>query len=157
MNDLKELLIEVGFNVKSTERKGNHVIYMKGSEEIEDIITFMGATMSSIELMNVKILKDVRNKANRIANCDAANIDRTLKASDKQIADIEYIMEKVGLENLPPDLVNIAEVRMEFPEMSLRELGEALDKPIGRSGANHRLKRISEFADKLREEYGYNP
>lgn len=154
MNDLKELLIEVGFNVKSTERKGNHVIYMKDSEEIEDIITFMGATMSSIELMNVKILKDVRNKANRIANCDAANIDRTLKASDKQIADIEYIMEKVGLENLPPDLVNIAEVRMEYPEMSLRELGEALDKPIGRSGANHRLKRISEFADKLREEYG---
>lgn len=154
MNDLKDLLIEVGFNVKSTERKGNHVIYMKDSEEIEDVITFMGATMSSIELMNVKILKDVRNKANRIANCDAANIDRTLKASDKQIADIEYIMEKVGLENLPPDLVNIAEVRMEYPEMSLRELGEALDKPIGRSGANHRLKRISEFADKLREEYG---
>jgi hypothetical protein len=103
--------------------------------------------------MNVKILKDVRNKANRIANCDAANIDRTLKASDKQIADIEYISEKVGLENLPPDLEEIAEVRLEFPEMSLRELGEALEKPIGRSGANHRLKRISEFADKLREEY----
>lgn len=155
MNDLLELLREFGFiNVKFTERKGNYVIYMKGSEDIEDLITFMGATMSSIELMNVKILKDVRNKANRIANCDAANIDRTLKASDKQIADIEYIMEKVGLENLPADLVNIAEVRMEYPEMSLRELGEALDKPIGRSGANHRLKRISEFADKLREEYG---
>jgi hypothetical protein len=153
MNDLTELLTEVGFSVKSTERKGNHVIYMKGSEEIEDIITFMGATMSSIELMNVKILKDVRNKANRIANCDAANIDRTLKASDKQIADIEYISEKVGLENLPADLAEIAEVRLEFPEMSLRELGEALEKPIGRSGANHRLKRISEFADKLREEY----
>ena len=76
--------------------------------------------------------------------------------TDKQIADIEYIMEKVGLENLPADLINIAEVRMEFPEMSLRELGEALEKPIGRSGANHRLKRISEFADKLREEYGEN-
>lgn len=156
MNDLMDVLVSLGFNVRSTERKGTFVIYLKGSEDIEDLLTFMGATMSSIELMNVKIFKDVRNKANRIANCDSANIERTLKASDKQIADIEYIMEKVGLENLPADLINIAEVRMEFPEMSLRELGEALDKPIGRSGANHRLKRISEFADKLREEYGEN-
>ena len=153
MLDLTELLSEIGFNVKSTERKGNHVIYMKDSEVIEDLITFMGATMSSIELMNVKILKDVRNKANRIANCDAANIDRTLKASDKQIADIEYIVDKIGIENMPPDLAEIAEVRLEFPEMSLKELGEELEKPLGRSGVNHRLKRISALAEQLREEY----
>ena len=153
MLDLTELLGEIGFNVKSTERKGNHVIYMKDSEVIEDLITFMGATMSSIELMNVKILKDVRNKANRIANCDAANIDRTLKASDKQIADIEYIADKIGMENMPPDLAEIAEVRLEFPEMSLKELGEELEKPLGRSGVNHRLKRISALAEQLREEY----
>ena len=153
MLDLTELLSEIGFNVKSTERKGNHVIYMKDSEVIEDLITFMGATMSSIELMNVKILKDVRNKANRIANCDAANIDRTLKASDKQIADIEYIVDKIGIENMPPDLAEIAELRLEFPEMSLKELGEELEKPLGRSGVNHRLKRISALAEQLREEY----
>lgn len=152
--DLMELLGEIGFNVKSTERKGSQVIYMKDSEGIEDLITFMGATMSSIELMNVKILKDVRNKANRIANCDAANIDRTLKASDRQIADIEYIIDKIGIENMPPDLAEIAEVRLEFPEMSLKELGEELEKPLGRSGVNHRLKRISELAEKLREENG---
>ena len=144
MLDLTELLGEIGFNVKSTERKGNHVIYMKDSEVIEDLITFMGATMSSIELMNVKILKDVRNKA---------NIDRTLKASDKQIADIEYIVDKIGMENMPPDLAEIAEVRLEFPEMSLKELGEELEKPLGRSGVNHRLKRISALAEQLREEY----
>lgn len=155
-NDLIKMLVSLGFNVKSTERRGNDVIYLKGSEEIEDIITFMGATMSSIELMNTKIYKDVRNKANRIANCDAANIERTLKASDKQVEDIEYIIDKIGLENLPDDLVNIAEVRLEFPEYSLRELGEALEKPIGRSGANHRLKRISEIAEELRKEYGDN-
>ena len=130
---------------------------MKDSEAIEDLITFMGATMSSIELMNVKILKDVRNKANRIANCDAANIDRTLKASDKQIADIEYIIEKIGMENMPPDLAEIAEVRLEFPEMSLKELGEELEKPLGRSGVNHRLKRISALADELRKEYNTDP
>lgn len=150
--DLLDLLTEVGINAKYTERKNMYVIYLKGSEAIEDLLTLMGATMSSIDLMNVKIYKDVRNKANRIANCDSANIERTLKASDKQIADIEYIADTIGLENLPADLINIAELRMEYPEMSLRELGENLDKPLGRSGANHRLKRISEIAEALREE-----
>lgn len=150
--DLLGLLTEVGINAKYTERKNMYVIYLKGSEAIEDLLTLMGATMSSIDLMNVKIYKDVRNKANRIANCDSANIERTLKASDKQIADIEYIADTIGLENLPADLINIAELRMEYPEMSLRELGENLDKPLGRSGANHRLKRISEIAEALREE-----
>ena len=150
--DLMDLLTDVGINAKYTERKNMYVIYLKGSEAIEDLLTLMGATMSSIDLMNVKIYKDVRNKANRIANCDSANIERTLKASDKQIADIEYIADTIGLENLPADLINIAELRMEYPEMSLRELGENLDKPLGRSGANHRLKRISEIAEALREE-----
>ncbi len=150
--DLLDLLMRVGINAKYTERKNMYVIYLKGSEAIEDLLTLMGATMSSIDLMNVKIYKDVRNKANRIANCDSANIERTLKASDKQIADIEYIANTIGLDSLPADLINIAELRMEYPEMSLRELGEALDKPLGRSGANHRLKRISEIAEALREE-----
>lgn len=154
--DLLNLLTEVGINAKYTERKNMYVIYLKGSEAIEDLLTLMGATMSSIDLMNVKIYKDVRNKANRIANCDSANIERTLKASDKQIADIEYIADTIGLENLPADLINIAELRMEYPEMSLRELGENLDKPLGRSGANHRLKRISEIAEALREERNEN-
>lgn len=154
--DLTKLLVSVGINAKYTERKNMYVIYLKGSEAIEDLLTLMGATMSSIDLMNVKIYKDVRNKANRIANCDSANIERTLRASDKQIADIEYISDTIGLENLPEDLINIAELRMEFPEMSLRELGEALDKPLGRSGANHRLKRISEIAEKLRAERNEN-
>ncbi len=152
--DLLELLISAGFNVKSTERKGNTVIYMKGSEDIEDLITFMGATMSSIELMNIKIYKDVRNKANRIANCDSANIERTLKASGRQIADIEYIMKTEGLDSLVPELRNMAEIRLENPDVSLKELGEMLDKPVGRSGANHRLKKLSEIAEQIREERG---
>ena len=154
VEDLRDKLISLGFNVKITDRKAAFVIYLKDSEDIEDILTFMGATMSSIDLMNVKIYKDVRNKANRIANCDAANIERTLKASDKHLSDIEYIIEKAGIDYLPADLVNIAELRLEYPEMSLRELGEELDNPIGRSGANHRLKRISDIAKELREKYG---
>ena len=150
--DLLSVIKSLGINAKFTDRKGYYIIYMKGSEDIEDFLTLLGATMSSIEMMNMKILKDIRNKANRIANCDSANIERTLNASEKQIADIEFIIDTVGIDYLPSDLINIAELRLEYPEMSLRELGEALDKPLGRSGANHRLKRISEIADKLREE-----
>ena len=149
--DLMKLLFSVGVTAKYAERKNTYVIYLKDSEAIEDLLTLMGATMSSIELMNVKIFKDVRNKANRIANCDAANIERTLRASEKQIADIEYIMETEGLDSLTPELRNMAEVRLENPDVSLKELGEMLDKPVGRSGANHRLKKLSEIADQIRE------
>ena len=149
--DLMNLLSSVGVNAKYAERKNTYVIYLKDSEAIEDLLTLMGATMSSIELMNVKIFKDVRNKANRIANCDAANIERTLRASEKQIADIEYIMETEGLDSLTTELRNMAEVRLENPDVSLKELGEMLDKPVGRSGANHRLKKLSEIAEQIRE------
>lgn len=150
--DLLALLTSVGINAKYTERKNVYVIYLKDSESIEDLLTLMGATMSSIDLMNVKIYKDVRNKANRIANCDSANIERTLKASERQIADIEYIMETEGLDNLSPELRNAAEIRLENPDVSLKELGEMLDKPVGRSGANHRLKKLSEIAERIRAE-----
>lgn len=152
MNDLLDLLVSLGINAKYTERKGTFVIYLKGSEDIEDLLTFMGASHATIDLMNVKILKDIRNKANRIANCDAANIERTLRASEKQIEDIEYIMSTEGLDSLTPELRNMAEVRLENPDVSLKELGEMLDKPVGRSGANHRLKKLSEIAEQIREE-----
>ncbi len=150
--DLMELLVSVGVNSKYAERKNTYVIYLKDSEAIEDLLTLMGATMSSIDLMNVKIYKDVRNKANRIANCDAANIERTLRASEKQIEDIEYIISTEGLDSLTPELRNMAEIRLENPDVSLKELGDMLDKPVGRSGANHRLKKLSEIAESIREE-----
>ncbi|MDE7293694.1 MAG: DNA-binding protein WhiA [Oscillospiraceae bacterium] len=152
--DLKDLLEGLGISSRYIERKGLYILYFKGSEDIEDMLTLMGATHSSIELMNVKILKDIRNKANRIANCDNANIERTLAASEKQIADIEYIMNTEGLESLTPELRNMAQVRLENPDVSLKELGEMLDKPVGRSGANHRLKKLSEIAAEIRNERG---
>ncbi|MBQ7782862.1 MAG: DNA-binding protein WhiA, partial [Oscillospiraceae bacterium] len=151
-SDMKNVLERLGISSKYVERKGLYVLYFKGSEDIEDMLTMMGATKSSIELMNVKILKDVRNKANRIANCDAANIERTLRASEKQIEDIEYIMNTEGLDSLTPELRNMAEIRLENPDVSLKELGEMLDKPVGRSGANHRLKKLMEIAAAIREE-----
>ncbi|MGN1090714.1 MAG: DNA-binding protein WhiA [Huintestinicola sp.] len=152
--DLKAVLARLGIESKYVERKGLFILYFKGSEDIEDMLTLMGATRSSIELMNVKILKDVRNKANRIYNCDNANIERTLKASSKQIEDIEYIMNTEGFDDLTPELRNMAEIRLENPDVSLKELGTMLDKPIGRSGANHRLKKLQEIAEQIRKERG---
>ncbi len=152
-DEIKNLLLLIGINAKLSERKGLYVVYIKESENIEDLLTFTGATMSSLEIMNVKILKDVRNKANRIANCDAANIEKTVAASAKQVEDIEYIQKTSGLGGLSDELREIAEIRLENPELSLRELGQALEKPIGRSGVNHRMKKLSEIADKLRENY----
>ncbi len=152
--DLKNVLERLGINSKYVERKGLYVLYFKGSEDIEDMLTLMGATHCSIELMNVKILKDVRNKANRIANCDAANIERTLKASEKQIEDILYIIDAGAFDDLTPELRNMAELRVENPDVSLKELGEMLDKPVGRSGANHRLQKLMQIAQQLREERG---
>ena len=151
--DLSDMLMSMGIVAKTTQRKGAYVLYIKGSETIEDLLTIMGATNCSLELMNVKILKDVRNKANRLANCDSANIDRIIKAAEKQIEDILFIDKAVGLDTLSPDLYEMAIVRMDNPEFSLKELGELLSKPLGRSGINHRLKKISEIAEKLREEY----
>lgn len=152
--DLTGILENMGISSGTVVRKGIYVIYLKGSESIEDMLTIMGATGSAIELMNVKILKDVRNKANRIANCDTANIERTLKASRRQIEDIEYIMAQGALDSLSDELKNMALLRLENPDVSLSELGAMLDKPVGRSGANHRLRRISEIADAMREERG---
>lgn len=102
-------------------------------------------------MMDIKIYKDVRNNANRITNCETANIDKTVTASQQQIEDIEYIRQTRGLDSLTEELREIAALRLENPEMSLRELGTMLEKPISRSGLNHRLNRLRKIAQDLRE------
>ena len=143
-------LNESGIKSGLAHRQGKAVVYIKGSEGIEDSLTLMGAKSAVLELMNLKILKDVRNRANRIVNCDNANIARTLKASQKQVEDIEFIMAQGKLEELSPELRDIALVRLENPDASLSELGGLLEKPVGRSGVNHRLQKLSKLADELR-------
>lgn len=147
--DLVALLREMGLSAKMVQRKGTHVVYLKESEQIEDCLTMMGAQNAAMEMMNVKILKDIRNTANRITNCENANIDKTVAASMVQVEAVSRIEQTCGLDALPEDLRELAQLRMENPEMSLRELGECLSQPLSRSGVNHRLKRILEFADKL--------
>lgn len=147
--DLMTLLAEMGLHAKQVRRKGSYVVYFKESEQIEDCLTMMGAINATLELMNVKMVKDIRNTANRITNCESANIDKTVAAAAVQVEAVKRILRTVGLDALPEELRELAQLRLENPELSLRELGEALEQPISRSGVNHRLRRIQEFAQRL--------
>lgn len=154
-NDLGLLLIDsYGIVPKHVERKNAQIVYLKESENIIDMLTLMGASMSSMELMNVKMFKDMRNKINRAVNCDNANIEKSLRAAEKQIADIEIIDSTMGIGSLPENLKEIARIRYDNPDFNLKELGAALDPPISRSGANHRLQKLAEIADRIRREKG---
>ncbi len=148
--DLVALLGELGLSAKTTRRKGNYIVYFKESEQIEDCLTCMGAMNASLELMNVKIVKNIRNNVNRAANCETANLDKTLAASLPQIEAVRRIEARIGFDALPEDLRELCRLRAENPEFSLRELGEALEPPLSRSGVNHRLQRIMEIADNLK-------
>ncbi len=144
------LLREMELSPKATTRKGYHVIYFKVSEQIEDCLYLMGASSSMFEMMNVKILKEIRNSANRKANCEAANIEKIVRAASPQIAAILKIKEKKGLASLPDSLRKMAEIRLENPDLSLSELAGMFDPPLSRSGVNHRLTRLMKIADDIK-------
>ena len=149
VRDWQALFSEWGLTARQIRRKGNYVLYFKESEQIEDCLTLMGAVSASLELMNIKMVKHIRNNANRITNCESANIDKTVAAASRQVAAVNTIVRTCGWEALPEDLRELAMLRLENPDYSLRELGEALTKPISRSGVNHRLERIMAFAEHL--------
>ena len=146
INDYDQLSVEP----KSIVRNSNHVIYFKDSEAIEDLLTVMGAVNSSLEIMGVKMYKDMRNNVNRKLNFENANLDKTIDASSKQIDAILHIKKTVGLSYLSDDLREVAELRIENPDMSLRELGSLLSVPISRSGVNHRLAKICSIAKQIK-------
>ena len=147
--DLWALMLEMELGVRLARRKGYNVLYLKDSGQIEDCLTLMGAVGAALEIMNIKILKDVRNTANRVTNCENANIDKTVAAALTQSAAINRLAVSGGLDSLPDELREVAMLRLENPEMSLRELGEQLSPPLTRSGVNHRLQKIMELAGKL--------
>ncbi len=147
--DLMALLGEVGFPAKSVTRNGSYVVYIKESERIEDILTYLGAPHGALEMMSVKVIKSIRNETNRRNNCDSANIDKTVAAAGAHIDAVRRIESACGISALPENLQQIARLRLENPDMSLRELGAAMEPPLSRSGVNHRLQRILEFADTL--------
>ena len=148
--DFSELLNSLSLPPKTIIRKSSIILYYKESENIEDLLTIAGAPKKSMEIMNIKIYKEIKNTANRITNCDTANIAKTVEASALQLKAIEKLKKVNELEALPPELKELAKLRTENPELTLRELGQALKNPISRSGVNHRMKKIIEISDNLK-------
>ncbi len=145
--DFTAVLKARGLNPKISNRAGKKVVYFKNGVDIEDLLTVIGATMHSLELMNVQIYKDMRNKTNRIKNCDNGNIAKTVKASMEQREAIEKLEKSGALYTLPPELYEAAMLRKEHPEAALSELCSIAENKITRSGLNHRFKRIVEIAN----------
>ncbi|MBU5307183.1 DNA-binding protein WhiA [Clostridioides mangenotii] len=149
---LKDLINSLGLNSKIVPRKSNYIVYLKESEQISDLLSVIGAHKALLSLQNTKVLKEMRNNVNRIVNCETANLSKTVNASVRQVEDINLIQKTIGISNLPKNLQEIALIRVEYEDMTLKELGEILDPPIGKSGVNHRLRKIGVIAEKLREE-----
>ena len=141
-----------GFDIdaKIVLRKKYYVVYLKEGSGIVDLLNVCEAHVSLMKLENLRILKEMRNSINRRVNCEAANITKTVNAAARQIEDIEYIRDHYGFRNLPENLRQMAEVRLENPDAPLKELGGYLDPPVGKSGVNHRLRKLSELAERIR-------
>ncbi len=152
-HDLCDILYSVGVHPNIIQRKYSFCAYLKTCDEIGDLLTFMGAQKCTLELIDIQIDKEVTNRVNRMNNCDMANIDKVISASEKQCKDIHEIINHDGsLKEISPELRELAELRLENPHLSLQELGEMLHKPIGRSGVNHRFRRLSAIAENYRKE-----
>ena len=147
---LVTLIRSFDVDAKSILRKNYHVVYVKEGEQVAELLNIMEAHLALMEFENVRIVKDVRNSVNRQVNCETANLSKTVNAARKQYEDIILIRDKAGLHTLSEPLEEMARLRLEYPEASLVELGELLSPKLGKSGVNHRLKKISEYADSLR-------
>ncbi len=150
--DVATLMGEYLTRPKLTTRKSGYVVYVKESEQIEDILTYMQATASSLEVMEVKIVKELRNKVNRATNCETANLTKSLEAGRRHLQAIAVLERFASLDALPSELKEVAMLRRDNPEASLSELGEMLTEPLSRSGVNHRLTKIVEIANRVKAE-----
>ena len=149
---LETLLGELDLPPKTLTRKGACVLYYKDSEQIEDFLTRIGAASASLQMMHVKMMKDIRNNVNRANNCEAANLDKTISAAAEQCRAVRVIEENGGLQALSDELRTLAELRRDNPDLSLRELGAMLEPPLSRAGVCHRFRRIREVADGILAE-----
>lgn len=148
--DIREIMGFFELDGKIVRRKKYHVVYLKEGSMIVDALNVMEAHRALMNMENVRVLKDVRNQTNRKVNCDLANINKTLTAAQRQLEDIRYIERRKGFGSLNEGLRQIAELRLQEPEVSLKELGELLQPPVSKSGVNHRLRKLSEIAEDLR-------
>lgn len=156
-NDLCTLMGEVAecdLTPRTTVRNGTHIVYLKDSEQITDLLTYMGAPNSAMDIMSAKAYKQMRNITNRRINSELANISRIAEAGAKILSAIDVIDADRGLSALPENLREVAELKRDNPELSLSALGNLLNPPISRSGVNHRLNKLIELADEIKQEAG---
>lgn len=153
---IQSILLSFEVEARIVQRKKYQVVYMKDGTGISDFLNIVEAHVSLMNFENFRIVKEMRNSVNRRVNCETANIGKTVNASTRQAEDILLLQQKYGFENLPESLREMAEVRLAYPDAPLRELGEYLDPPVGKSGVNHRLRKLGELADKVRSQQGMN-
>ena len=148
--EMQTLLNNFNIHARIIKKEKDHMLYLKDGEEISEFLALVGANKSVIKFEEVRVIKETRNDINRLVNCETANLNKTINASVKQIEDINKIKKAGKYNELPETLKEVAEVRINNPEMSLIELGKLLDKPIGKSGVNHRLKKLSQISEELK-------
>lgn len=150
-NFLIEFLSSFGINAKSVPRRNNHVVYIKDGDQISYLLGFMEASKAYLDMENARVTKEMRNEINRKVNFEAANIGKTVRSAMRQVEDIEFIRDNGGFSLLNSSLREMAEVRLEYPEASLKDLGTHLEPPVGKSGVNHRLRKLEEIAAEMRQ------
>ena len=147
---IQQILHSFGVEARIIVRKKYYVVYIKEGSGISDFLNIIEAHVAMMDFENYRIVKDMRNSINRRVNCETANISKTVSAASRQTEDILYLKEKYGFENLPEGLRQMAQIRLEYPDAPLRELGGYLNPPVGKSGVNHRLRKLCELADRVR-------
>ncbi|WP_336776889.1 DNA-binding protein WhiA [Paenibacillus sp. MMO-58] len=147
---LVELANKFGLNARCIERKKGFVFYIKEGEKIIELLNIIGAHQALFKFEDVRIMRDMRNSVNRIVNCETANLNKTIGAAVRQIDNIKLLQKEIGLNNLPDKLREVAEIRLQHPDMNLKEVGEMLKGTVSKSGVNHRLRKIDELAEKIR-------
>jgi DNA-binding protein WhiA len=148
------LIKDFGLKSKVVERKNNYMIYLKDGDNIADILGIIGAHNSLLKYEDIRVLKNMRNSVNRMVNCETANLNKTIDASIRQINSINILKKSTLYDDLPDNLKQIAELRLEYPDLSLKELGQMLDPVLGKSGVSYRLKKIENIAQKLQAKKG---
>lgn len=148
---LLKMMNHFNLNARTTRRRNGYIVYLKEAEKIAEFLLVVGASNSMMKFEDIRIVRDMRNSVNRLVNCENANINKTISAATRQIDNIQYLASSVGLDTLPEKLREIAELRLQNPEISLKELGEKVPSgAISKSGINHRLRKINEIAEQAR-------
>jgi DNA-binding protein WhiA len=144
------LMNKFSLAAKSNQRKNWNVVYLKESEQIAGFLNVIGAHSALFNFENARIYKDMRNNVNRLVNCETANLNKTVNAAVRQVENIELISSTIGLGNIPETIREAAELRLEYPDATLVELGKLMQAPLGKSGVNHRMRKIEEIAERIR-------